>query len=116
MRLPSHLLATLSLACSTVGIAASCEPAYKPEPKAVEVSPSTITTTPLDEVVRMSHHRPAVAPRYAPLQQVQPQPVQLQPQPIVRKKPPPRKVWTSVCGHAPQLHDPNALMKLCGKG
>jgi hypothetical protein len=108
MRLPSELLVKLSL----VGLAA-CEPAHQqPECKATVVEEDS---TALADVVRMTHE-PAVAPRYpAPQPQQQPQP-QPTPQPVIKTKPKPRKIWTSICGHAPQLVDAQASMMRCGKG
>lgn len=117
MRLPSHVLAKLYF----TGLAASaaCEEAPH-ERKACEARPVVEPVTaeddarPLDEIVRMTDERPAVAPRHAQ-PQPQPQPSRPQPQPVV-KKPKPRQVWTSVCGHAPQLVDEGAAMVKCGRG
>lgn len=117
MRLPSHLLAKLTLA----GLAVGCEPAHQP---ACETAPTVEEGPPpphLDDVVRMTNERmpvrPAVAPRFVQPQQVQPQPQPSRPtpQPVIKKKPK-RKVFASICGHAPQLVDENASLVRCGKG
>jgi outer membrane biosynthesis protein TonB len=111
MRLPSDLLLKLAL----VGLAA-CEPAHQPACKPTE---QVIDSPPLGEVVRMTPE-PAVAPRYPqpqPQQQQQPQPQpQPKPQPVVKTKPKPHRVWTSICGAAPQLVDARDVMVECGKG
>src|SRR5688572_13333138 len=99
MRLPPHLLFSL-------GLAAACEPAYEGDGKPTEQA-NVDEAKPLDEEVRL---RAAVAPRYEPLQQPHPNPSK---QPLVKKKPKPRKVVTSDCGH---LVDEGSLAVPCGKG
>ena len=113
MRLPSHLLAKLTLAGVTIG--AGCEQAHPPT---CEVAPTAVETEPapahLDDIVRMTNEqRPAAAPRYVE-PKLQPQPTRPGPQPVIKKKPR-RMVWASVCGHT-QLVDENAGLMRCGKG
>ena len=114
MRLPSHLLANLSLA--GLAVTASCERAREPECKAAERPIVETDTRPLDEVVRRSQPQPAVAPRYAPLPQPQHKPSQPDPQPVVKKQPKPRRVWTSACGEPAHLVDADTKLVACGKG
>lgn len=112
MRLPSSLLAKLYL--TGFAVTAACEPAHKPD--ACETKPIVVDEDVLDETIRgTTHEMPAVAPRYPQPQHTQPQPSQPQPTPVIKKKPPPRKVWKSMCGHM-ELVDENAGMMKCGMG
>ena len=107
MRLPSHLLAKLTLAGLTLG--AACEQAHEPQCKSAPVVETD--STPLAEVVRMTNEpRPAATPIIKP----QPQPTKPVPPPPVIKKPS-RKVLASVCGHT-QLVDEKSSLVRCGKG
>lgn len=114
MRLPSHVLAKLTLAGLAAG--AACEPAHEPESCKSEPIVVEEDSAPLDEVVRMTNEqRPAAGPKLVqPQPQPQPTPTKPQPQPVIKKKPN-RQVWASVCGHS-QLVDAKAALVRCGKG
>jgi hypothetical protein len=91
MRLPAHLLATLTLV-------ASCEPAHH-EPACKS-----------EPIVVRPHAGPKLVQPTPPPQPTQPQ----QPQPVVKKQEK-RLVCASVCGHA-QLVPEKAALARCGRG
>lgn len=105
MRLPSQLLAKLTL--TGVAVAAGCE---NTDERCAAEPVVTVDDTPLREILRAPHDV-AAAPKLVP----PPPPTRVQPQPTVQKRPKPRKVLASICGHVELVDDAAALAR-CGRG